>query len=1023
MMVMSKLRYILYILLLAVLTGCTDVLDVFSDGEINAGDEVQLSARVPQVASRGAKEDYETLINKFEHVQEDYVFDVSMYEEGNQKIGSAIYNPTKNTVDNVITYDEYGTLKQGSNYLYWPSNVKKYAFHAVSSNSSASIEPSQDTFEKYLNQDRIEGYGYVPGWDNGLNDGVGAPIRNLDDYNYLTAKEWYAANKAWGAPGELTQAQLVEYWKKIPLYMRHKRSRITVRLKAGEGVEREQIKYDAILNPQNIHTEIYSYDKDNNKTVVNPLLGSYNCQYSASENVVTACYDAIVNPHNYAEGSNITDQKILYINLSGMKFSFYAANDAGFSSSPTATNDDVKARYNLTEGKHLILDVLLSTDTRKILITAYVVDWEDWPFRSICDDFGQGADPMPIKNKKELIEFLKDPNKNKAGNVGVIMPLDFNIMEAFSYTQETADEENKEHMITDKNGKKPGEKDYITTYEEGYTPVVPGEAVPAGWYPEGLDLKATLKLAGAKITTNQRLFDKISPSGALVNGTVVIADQNSNEEPIECAIALRNEGMIDRVNVEQGDTERKATRAGLVITNNGTINACSSTMPVYNDGSTEVFIGGIAAEMEYPTIDGHADKSTLPVISQCYVDARIHGDVNVKGGGIVGKADGKVTINVYEYGITMSQSHDRFKNIIFTNGNEGLEAYGNEWSTKVENSLAGTNARPAELLYNQVIDSQSELKTMINTSTYNASTCRFRIANSFTVDDTWNLGMQNLATNDARNLYCELDGNDKTITLTGTTNAKMLFSNIESSVYDLTIVLDKPIIARPDATAQSDEGKLPARAPLAYAAVGEDAVITNVKVLSNTGAYVESAASGGMLVWAYDGATIQQCMSDVDVRIALPEGTGEQQTYFVGGLVNSAAKANIQQCTYLRDELNSGMSHATATSNIYYGGIVGGTSTKGTASPHLNISDCASWLTWTVDDAYPHTAWGGIIGYSKYQNPSSELVTSMDGNCQGNWWAAPAGASAKGWATGMTEEKVIGKKNSVDPTKPTDLTK
>ena len=1031
--------------MVAVLTSCADDLKFFTadDVNINAGDEIGFSAQVPQIATRATAEEnaYWEHINKFERVNEDYVFEVKMFEEGVAgAIASATYNPTKNTVNNVTTYDDYGTLKEENKYLWWPSTAKRYAFHAVSSNSTPTLVTKtkdgqnysdQSDMDKFFVHDRIEGYGYVPGWDQELNDNNGAPIRDLDNYNYMTAKEWYAANKAWGTPQGLSNAELVDYWKKIPLFMRHKRSRITVLLKAGEGVEREQIKYDALLTPQNIHTEIYSYDKDNNQTIVNPLLGSYSCEYEATnllphETVTTACYDAIVNPHDYTDGDNITEQKLIAINLSGMKFSFYAANDKEYSSAPDAENEDVKTRYNLTEGKHLILEVTLSTDTRKILITAYVVDWEDWPFSSICDDFGQAADPIAINDKADLIDFLNDPTKNKAGNVGVIIPENFNLNEAV-----TGAMINKKHMINDPSGKKPGDPGYSTTYEAGYTPE-PDEKIvySAGWDAySNYDLKATLKLAGATITTNQCLFGSIAVSGSVINGTIQIADKQASEPDFECAVAKQNRGTVERVTVIQGETKRKATRAGLVTTNYGTIYACSSQMPVYNaGGSGETIIGGIAAVMEYPIKadgSGTLDESATPVIRQCIVNARIDGGSNVKGGGIVGSAMGKVTDNTYEYGITLSQNPDYFKNIIYTKGNQSLslEASGNEWPTSKEYQVGNSggklsNARPELELYDQVIDSQAELRTLLTNGSYNNNAKRHRIAGDFTVDDTWDLGVQNSS---AYALKCELDGNEKSITLTGATHAKMLFSNIEGQLHDLILALEKPILAEPSTDPNaSDAEKLPARAPLAYAVVGNDAVVSNVKVKAADGAYVKATAASGLVVWAYSGATIEDCQSNVDVRIALPDGTtGNQQVYFVGGLVNAAAKANILRCAYLCDNLNDSEEvNAISGKNIYYGGIVGGTNTNGFETPKLNISDCTSWLMWENSDEKPHAAWGGIIGYSKYQNSFNDLVNATDGNCQGNWWAAPAGASPQGLASGMNEDKVIGKKNSVQPTKP-----
>ncbi|MBQ0022823.1 MAG: hypothetical protein KBT29_06245 [Prevotellaceae bacterium] len=1054
---MNKLRYILYILMVCVLSACTDETTIFNNGDdaIKAGDAVLFNAQVPRVTTRSPKNDYIKYISNFMAVSDDYVFNVEMWEKGEGdavKIGSATYNPTKNTVDDVTTYDEYGTLTEESNIMYWPSNVKKYGFHAVSSNSTETIVTetkagqnfSDQTDEvKFFNQDMIEGYGYVPGWDDETDKQT---TRVIDNFNYLTAKEWYAANKAWGNPTDKNgdpitdNALLTEYWKKIPLYMQHKRSRITIRLRAGEGIERDQIKYDEELTPQNISAEIYSYDDDNKQTIVKPLLCSYNCEYKSpdpapEETVLTACYDAIVNPHDYARENNMTEQKILFINLSGSKFSFYASNDKKYSSDPENTNEDVKTRYNLEAGKHLILDVTLSTDTRKILITAYVVDWEDWPFSSLCDDFGQAADPEPINDKADLIAFLTDPERNKPGNVAVVMPLDFNLIDAVIYTEKMATEENKANLVADSDGKKPGEEGYQKTYKEGYTEKKAGDVkAAAGWDPKDYELKATLKLAGATITTHQRMFDKIAASGSIVNGTVIIADKDNAESPIDCAIATENKGTIERIDVLKGNTTRKATRAGLVITNSGTIYRCRSELPVYNSGGdSEVLIGGIAAVMAFPRDEhGVADESTPVVIDQCNVNARIDGGTNVRGGGIAGSAEGKLTNNTFEYGITLLQPVDQFKNILYAKGTQDLDVRDNEWSTKVGNTLSdGTttlnNFRPATELYTQVIDSQEELKAMLTGSTYNLKGNRFRVADSFAVNgdgtNAWTLGTQSdeLTASNSGNLFCELNCNNKTITLTGTSRAQMLFSNIQNRLYNLTLVVDKPIEAMPNKDGATDAEQITARAPLAYSVTGSDAIISNVKVKMGDGAYIHSSTPAGLVVWAYNKATIADCQSDADVRIALPEATGEQATYFVGGLVCTAAEVTILRCTYQRQSLNASEEAYTVTGkNIFYGGIVGGPNTKDNSIvPSIHIADCTSWLNWESTAEKPHSAWGGIIGSSKYAVNAGTSVNATDGECQGNWWAAPVGASATGLATNMTEEKTIGKKNSVQPIRDT----
>lgn len=979
------------------------------------GDKVLFSACMPQpeVTRGDAKARYDELMARFESVAEDYVFTVEMYEQdAEHKIGEAVYMPLKDVYGEVTKYDPFGTLvetapKAGETSnepaaLYWNSNQRKYAFHAYA--GSDTLVSDQSAESVFFAMDRIEGYGYVRGWDQHANNGEGASKLNLDGLNFLTSKEWYASNKAY----ELEKGGMSsdpDFLKKVPLYMRHKRARITVLLEAGEGVERSQLELHDNTEEE-LHAEIYSYNDEDELfpgQPIKPILSSYECDYTpdVADDPENTClnvrYDAIVNPHNYASDNNLTDQKILGFNLSGMKFSFYAANDEAYVKSLNTSlpederaelHESVLTRYNLQAGQHLILRVILSSDTRKILITAYVVDWEDFIYSTICDDFGQSGNPVKIETKEQLAEFLSNPSKNKPGNVGIITPLTLSLI--------------------DSNG---------------------------GWNPtnEQYELKATLKLAGATIITDKPLFTSIAPTGSIVNGTIQIAG-NADAPAIECAITQENYGNIERMKIERAtDCQRRLTRAGVAVTNYGTIYRCESSVPVYNPGGdSELYVGGIAAEVKYRLKSDHtADLTTIPVIDQCTVNARVDGGANVKGGGIVGYAEGQVSNNTFEYGITLLQNSVQFKNIIHTKGEQELTHFDNQWPTLDDNNVTNgdaiSNVRTSLLRYTKVIDSQAELEALLKDNVINKEGNSVRLADSFTINNTdttpWDYGIQDNdhTTSNKGNLFCRLNGNQKTITLTGDTEARMIFSHISNEVYDLNVDVLKPIVAAPKESG-TDAEKLPARAPLAYALVGSSALLRNVSVNMQDGAYVETTSPAGLVVWVYDNATVDHCQSNADVRIVTPTGSGSQATYFVGGLVYAASKATISNCTYLRSSLDD--SQRDLGDRVYFGGIVGGTEKKGmhgdqdeSSYPMLTISDCVSWLGWSATEEHP--SWGGIIGYSKYQPAASHtLLNGMSNACQGNYWIAPSGASPLGMASGMTEEKVIGKKNSVVPSAP-----
>ena len=233
----------------------------------------------------------------------------------------------------------------------------------------------------------------------------------------------------------------------------------------------------------------------------------------------------------------------------------------------------------------------------------------------------------------------------------------------------------------------------------------------------------------------------MSSSANLVNGTVEITDNAT----LDCAIAFKNEGTIERVNVVTSgeNSQAKATLAGMVGLNNGTIYQCTSTLPVYGHEAASIpmgtttytgYVGGIAA------VSVSKDPSSLAVIDGCTVNASVNGAAqkNIKGGGIVGYATGRVSNNTFEYGITILQDGPNFKNIFGQAGNADLRAYGNGWPTKSPNYINETSTESNKnsytgTLYNAVIESQGELDHIMNNHAYNDKDKYYRLSKSFAV--------------------------------------------------------------------------------------------------------------------------------------------------------------------------------------------------------------------------------------------------------------------------------------------------
>ncbi len=999
-------------LLLLTATGCKDTLGNWLDGDTPdlQGEAVSFTSQLPAVTSTSTTRATTTdtqLLTAYKAVNQNYSFNITMMKKDGETAGSeGKYNATTST--------QNGVLESVSSPLYWQDNVNQYGFKAVA--GTEELAEDQTTSEKWLQQDRLLGFGYEPLLENG------AAVDNLEAYNYRTNKEWYAANKTW-----MPETQLVtdEEYKRIPLFLQHQRSLVTVIVKAGDGVKREDVL--AATAAQKLETKIYSYTKTTaddaatettvNTTTVNPLLGEETVHYDKDVNgdaadAVVARYDAVVEPYNYVPVAADEDgPKICSINLGSQHFSFYSNNDTRCSDYWALESDDAKQSsefyqaYNLKAGENLVITVTLSRESRKILITAYIQPWTDNVTSYVCDDFGTSGNPIIISNKEELEAFLNDEKKNASGNVAIL---------------------NTDGITLD------------DTWSDNYK------------------LNAIFNLGNHTLTLSNRLFSAISSSGSLINGTL----KATKASDVKTLVCQTNEGTVDRLTLTNADEDNHAvvTRAAVAETNYGYISNVNSYIKVSGtaDGSTTgtTYVGGIAA------VSKSATGAVLPAITGCYVNAKVSAEPeNVKGGGIVGAANGTVSGNIFEYGVTLLQNH--MMNIVHDAADGStLTAMDNEWPTMVANVNGGTNARAEADRYDQVVDCLKELHALVDAkSDYNAEGRKYRLSDNFTVlSDYWTLGQKNDQTTNQfwGNVLFTLDGNNMAITLDGKKEIKyqetkngtvtesyatapMLFCNIVGTVKDLTVNCAESLYGIPT-YGDGESGNNTSQdicAPLAYSVIG--GTVENVKVhgvQKADGSYpaVVAAIPAGMVVWANGDATIKNCVSDMDVVMKVANkfstssssSSGSDNRLYAGGLVAQVAQATITQCQYVpRSDYafkcwqgKNGTEYATSNKEdkMAFGGIVGGTNTKKSSTsseekPNVTITDCSSW--YGFDGNKVKYTEGAIIGRSIYVSGSTTVSGVNKQACAGNWWLPVSGVGEGG-----TDEKVIGKRNSVEPTKP-----
>lgn len=1005
MMKLSKYG-ILFTLIALLLASCSDEWQkAIDDGTIPdmTGEQVAFTTNVSSSGSdsRGYTAISDAL-NGYIAINKAYKLKITMHKQGEEAaIGSCTYEPES-------LADGQGVLRavpaNGETALYWQDSQQAYGFSVTA--GSDNIATDQSTEEKWLAQDRLKGFSYAP-----VKDKETSAVDNINAINYRTSKEWYQANKAWMPKNGIVPK---DDFKNIPLFLQHERAWITVILRAGVGVDRDAVDFGTA--GEKIKAEIYSYNSDG--TAITPWLTEQEVAYSAEDGLPSqtrkgVAYHAIVNPYNYL--AKAEESIICKINLSGQNFSFYASNDKKYGDYKANNTDPALAEamgvYNLTAGKHLVIDVTLSRESRKILITAYVEDWTEKVTSSVCDDFGLAGTPIVIQNRDELLTFLSDPTKNKAGQTAIISA-------------------NSIDLDKDKEGK------------------------DSSWSSGTYDLNATLNIGGCTLSTSSRFLKDISASGQILNGTIAVK-KGSNVETVVCN---DNYGSISYLDVT-ADATSTASKAGIAVVNYGNISRCSSAITVEGASGTD-FVGGIAAKSIYQ--DG--EIAVEPIIDRCTVTGRVGVAANTNttyGGGIAGLAAGRVTNCTYEYGISLLQekrkdaaSENLLRNIV-NQIQEGktLKANGNEWSTRGDYTIGNTeikNNRDEALLYDQIIYCQAELNELVKpNSEYNASGKRYRIAQSFTVtsdgegDAAWPLGYYKDVTNNTvhGNVLFFLEGNGMTITLTGekvidkygpnatgtVKTAPMLFNNIVGTVQNLNVYCAKSLYGIPQF---ADEAKTKNNftdgcAPFAYA-IYKGGKAENITVYGATGTVVQAASAGGIVVSLHDGAQMINCNSFMNVKMYIPATKGNNvqsaAKFYSGGIAAMLENGTttLTQCRYNGYVSREIGTASEASAFFFLGGIVGGlrySIGSEAPKPHTTITDCSSW--WR---AWPDTQastgelqQGSLIGRARYSVQQGNDENGMY-DCEGNWWIGTVGAGS--WKTG-NEALAIGKKNSVTPTTPT----
>ena len=306
------------------------------DGEIKPGDPVMFTTHIPSKGQTRTIEKDDAFTG-YSEAANDYAITIEMYRQSDgAKVGEGNYTTTNG--DGTLVVAPSGSQ------LYWPDNTQAYGFKATA--GTTTLANDQHTKELFISQDQLLGYAFVPLKDT---ENPETPQYTVNDLNYKTSKQWKTANANFGVTDPEDQ-------KIIPLYLNHLRSRITVVLVAGTGVNAKELAFATAST--NIAATIYSYGSSN--LSITPYA------ITVDEGNSTQ-YTAIVEPHNY------NAENIVTINLSGQSVTFSGSYDIS------------------TAGKHLILTLTLTrADSFKVLGKAQVTDWDNVnPTSVTLDDLGQ----------------------------------------------------------------------------------------------------------------------------------------------------------------------------------------------------------------------------------------------------------------------------------------------------------------------------------------------------------------------------------------------------------------------------------------------------------------------------------------------------------------------------------------------------------------------------------------------------------------------------------------------------------
>ena len=296
---MLKIRDILVIVIAVLLAGCssdditTGGFSISDEWDIKPGDPVMFTTNVYGKVGT-------TRTVTYEPVGAGYTFKYFMYKSGdsNPIVGSTVYWPDINT-------NEYGFIaKTGT---------------LDANGEFADLSADQEIEAKLINEDQLLGYGAV------FSD------ENKGIIHYRTAANWKNDNT------DLDEADK----KNIRLYMQHRRAKITIILKAGDGVDPEDLAYATAATK--IDATIYSYS-GGETTAVKPCVG----QTTISAKTYTQ-YTAIVEPFDYTSNGG---QNIAQIKLKG-----YEPNKT------TTYKASNESAYNLNAGEHLTITITLTAPT------------------------------------------------------------------------------------------------------------------------------------------------------------------------------------------------------------------------------------------------------------------------------------------------------------------------------------------------------------------------------------------------------------------------------------------------------------------------------------------------------------------------------------------------------------------------------------------------------------------------------------------------------------------------------------